>query len=197
MTTAKYELELIGPFRLYERNKNLTVFECSHAELAGVYLWTVPYNQSHLVYYVGDTGRSFAERFEEHTKEYLSGLYRIYDPDEFARGRKRLVWEGMWKPGTQHRMGEFLFRYGELAPQIHRFLGLFQIFLGPFQGEKRLRRRIEGEIARSLHGQAGVVGEFQEKDIKNYARRRTNELPVIVRVRCSGPVHGLPEELIA
>jgi len=192
---TQYEIELIGPLRWYGGDRSQNIFECPDSQKPGIYIWAIPYNQSHLVYYVGETGRSFAERFEEHIKEYLSGLYRIYDPGEFAQGRKRLIWEGMWKAGTEHRTGEFLSRYGELAPQIHRFLGVFRIFLGPFQGEKRLRERIEAALAKSLQRQEGIGGQFQDADIR-YAPRREGEEPIMVNLRCSASIIGLPEELV-
>jgi hypothetical protein len=192
---TQYEIELTGPLRWYGGDRSENVFECPDSQKPGIYIWAIPYNQSYLVYYVGETGRSFAERFGEHTKEYVSGLYRIYDPGEFAQGRKRLIWEGMWKPGTQHRTGEFLIRYEELAPQIHRFLGVFRIFLGPFEGEMRLRERIEAAIAQSLQRQEGKGDQFQDTEIR-YAPRREGEVPIMIKLRCSASIFGLPEELI-
>ncbi|MGA7075350.1 MAG: hypothetical protein WBZ42_02215 [Halobacteriota archaeon] len=56
-----------------------------------MYLYTVPYGGQYLTYYVGETGRSFKARFAEHTREYVGGLYRVYDPEHFARGEKTLI----------------------------------------------------------------------------------------------------------
>jgi hypothetical protein len=36
---------------------------------AGIYLWTVPLTDGHLVYYVGETGRSFSIRLRQHYEE--------------------------------------------------------------------------------------------------------------------------------
>lgn len=58
----------------------------------GIYLWTVATpDGDDLVYYVGETARSFADRLTEHLKEQLSGAYRIYDPEPFGAGTKQLL----------------------------------------------------------------------------------------------------------
>jgi len=61
---------------------------------AGIYLWTVPFPDGHLTYYVGETGRSFNIRLRQHHEELVSARYHIYSAEEFARGEKLALWPG-------------------------------------------------------------------------------------------------------
>jgi len=90
MGSQQYEVRLHGPYRWYGK-KDECLFKASEATKSGIYLWTIPFNRKYLTYYVGETGRSFKARFTEHTRDYLYGLYRVYDPIPFAQGRKKLV----------------------------------------------------------------------------------------------------------
>ena len=43
---------------------------------SGVYLWTVPQDDSEPIYYVGETGRAFAVRMKEHAEERKHRILR-------------------------------------------------------------------------------------------------------------------------
>ena len=183
-----------GPFRWFFGAGNETVFRLQDARSGGIYLWTIPYKEGFLTYYVGETGRSFAQRMTEHARDYLSGLYRIYDPVSFAKGVKILLWEGMWKRGTRERMSEFLERFPELGPQILQLLETMRIFIATLDAEKRIRQRIEAEIAHHLQMMPGLVGQFQDEDIR-YWPKRENEDSLIIGITGSARIHGMPNEL--
>jgi hypothetical protein len=119
-------------------------------------------------------GVSFAHRTLEHVKCYLRGLYRIYDPHQFAKGKKILIWGGMWKPNRKDpdTMYEYLTQYQRLFPLSYEFLNQFRIFLAPIdEDNQRIRQRVEAAIAFTLREHDGVVGSFQDTDIKYWARR--------------------------
>jgi hypothetical protein len=164
----------------------------------GVYLWTVPYQEKYLAYYVGETGKSFAHRTMQHTQYYLNGFYRVYDPKEFVKGSKSLIWGGMWKTGRKgpDTMLEFLNQYTELSTEIDKFLKAFRIFLAPLDSERRIRQRIEAAINSRLCEQPGIVGSFQDKDIK-YLPKRADEDAILVRINSHEPILGLANELTA
>jgi len=151
MEPMAYQMQWYGPYRWYG-TEDSSFFTQPIAKKSGIYLWAIPFNNRYLTYYIGETGRSFAERTIEHTRNYLHGLYRVYDPNQFAQGKKKLVWRGMWKPGTKgpHVMLDFLSRYPKLSSVIYEFLGQLRIFLAPIEVEKRIRERIEAAIANSL-----------------------------------------------
>lgn len=183
MKRLQNELQWFGPFTWLGEDKDC-LFNRPEAIKPGIYLWTVPFKKKYLVYYVGETGVSFSRRFTEHTRDYLSGYYRVYNPQQFSEGKKQLVWEGMWKPGTRNRMGEFLKRYLELSKIIYEFLGKLRIFLSPLEVEKNIRQRIEGTIADSLYKQQGIIGDFPNGDIR-YKRRQPDESPICVKMKFS------------
>jgi hypothetical protein len=60
------------------------LFAQQTAQPPGIYLWTIPFEEQYLTYYVGETGRNFVARHTEHVQCYLHGLYRVYDPQLFA-----------------------------------------------------------------------------------------------------------------
>lgn len=182
-----------GPFD-FRQNENLFTNPLSHR--SGVYLWTIPFENNYLVYYVGQTGASFAIRSFQHLQSYLNGLYRVYDPEKFAKGEKVLIWGGMWKPDRKEPkvMSEFLINYSWLAPKILEFIGLFRLFVAPIDGDERDRERIEHAIAKSLNEQDGIIGNFQDKDIR-YKPRKTTEKPFKVAMTFAN-IMGLKEELI-
>ena len=197
MGFQQYKMQWYGPYKWYG-TKDDSFFTQPEARKSGIYLWAIPFEKQYLTYYVGETGKSFANRFIQHTRDYLSGLYRVYEPHQFAEGKKILVWNGMWKPGTRgpHQMLEFLNRYSKLSPIICEFLGQLRIFVAPLNVEKRIRQRIEAAIANRLYEQPGLIGKFQDDDIR-YWPRRTGEKPFSVTMTSFEPILGLYSELTA
>ena len=189
-------MRLRGPYNLYGSTET-SIFAVPVAKTKGIYLWTIPFRRKYLAYYVGETGRSFSDRIMEHTRDYLSGLYRVYDPKQFMRGKKTLIWGGMWKPDRKSpdRMLEFLNRRSELSPAIHELLGNFRLFLAPTNVQKRMRERIEAAIASKLSEQSGLIGSFQDNDIR-YLPRQTDEVPIKVKIESSELILGLSNELV-
>jgi len=91
---------------------------------------------------------------------------------------------------------KLLERYSELSKAAYDLLRAFHIFLIPLNSNRRIRQRIEAAIAETLFNQPGVVGEFQNKDIK-YVSRRPDEESVQVAIESGGKILGLPKELTA
>jgi hypothetical protein len=189
------EVEFVGPYR-FIGSKNESVLTAPIGKKKGVYLWTIPFQNGYLTYYVGETGVSFAVRSMQHIQNYLNGLYRLYDLEEFHNGERVLVWGGMWKPGRKgsKTMYEFLQSYSKFAPLILDFIQGFRLFLAPIEGNRRIRQRIEAAIAGSLNSQSGVVRTFQDKDIR-YAPRRSKEEPIKVKITIPAAIMGLENEL--
>jgi hypothetical protein len=195
MSSSPYELQWHGPYKWYGDGEDV-LFSRPEIKQPGIYLWTILFDGQYLTYYVGETGRAFEERFKEHTRDCLGGLYRVYDPDKFITGKKELSWEGMWKKGTRDRMGEFLIRFKELAPIIHKFMGLIDMFLAPIDVDQCTRQRIESAIANHLYHQEGLIGTFQDNDIR-YHPKRSDEEPISVLMNYSKPILGFCNKLIA
>ena len=187
MERTQISIRIDGPFAWHGAN---SVFDSSLSEETGIYLFTVPYDTQYLVYYVGETGRSFRERLTEHATDYLGGLYRIYDPKIFANGERELIWGGLFLKGRRHLMGDFLAKHDRISPIIRDFLDAMALHVIVYEGPDRVRQRIEAAIAKGLRAQDGVVADFQNDDIR-YRARRADEEPVAVTVEGENPIIGL------
>lgn len=184
-----------GPFSFFgDQEKN--IFTCTVGKKKGVYLFTIPFESSYLVYYVGETGKDFATRLLQHIQSYLNGFYRVFDPDEFVKGNKVLIWGGMWKVDRreQKNICDFLERQSELNPKIIRFIEQFKVFLAPIECDKRTRERIESKIALTLKEQEGIISSFQDQDIR-YRPSRKDESPFRVSMSFFELILGLSKEL--
>ena len=183
-----------GPFRWFGSGDVL--FDQDVASSPGLYLFTVPHDSGYLTYYVGETGRSFGERLKEHSRDYLSGMYRIFDPAQFATGKKVLIWDAMWRRGEERRLGEFVSRLPELSVAAGQLLDCMRLFVGPLDAPQRMRRRIEAALAKHLYEQPGIVGVFQDEDIA-YKGRLPDEDPLTVHFCASAEILGLAESIEA
>lgn len=195
MLRESIEIKFEGPLYWLAESECVSVFQHEIADCPGIYLWSVPYQQAEMVYYVGETSRSFRERLKKHLVSYLAGLYRLYEPEHFARGNKCLIWDGMWKSGEELRMAEFIRRHNELAPKIHQLIRLLRFHLAPLTVDTRRRQRIEAAIANVLSKQSGIPGQFQDGDIR-YWPRNPDEQEIAVCIKCNSRILGLPEELL-
>jgi hypothetical protein len=111
------------------------------------------------------------------------------------RGVQEIVWNGLWRKGTRERTAEFFRRYEELAPLVKRHLQCHSVFVAPFQADVRLRRRIEGALARYLRT-LGEASSLLPADIR-YVVRRDDECPIVVSIAADCAIEGLPSELMA
>lgn len=189
------ELQFYGPFQLAGSQEE-SILLSPKGKLMGVYLLTIPFENKYLPYYVGETGVSFASRSMDHVKCFLNGFYRIYDPEAFATGKKILVWGGMWKSNRKgsDTMIEYLQQYHKLSSLSYTFLNLFRFFLAPFDSDDRLRQRLEAAIASKLLEQDGIIGSFQDNDIRYYPRR-PKEQPIKIKLKVNELILGLSGEL--
>ena len=68
------------------------------------------------------------------------------------------------------------------------------MLLAKLFSDKRILERIESEIARSINEQNGIIGSFQDKDIR-YRPRKLNEEQFKVTMSFPKSIMGLSEEL--
>ena len=163
---------------------------------AGIYLWTIPLEGGHLVYYVGETGRSFCARLIEHYMAHAAGMYHLYSPKEFAHGEKVLVWPGRYDVADRKSVKDCILNYPRLSGTIWETTLMMRFFLAPLSCESRTRRRLEGAIANALRDTPGLVGDFQDRGIR-YDMRKVQEEPVQCTITSEVPLLGMPERLTA
>lgn len=155
-------LEWVGPLTVVaEPAENL--FLHPKALGAGVYIWTVPVNQQHWGYYVGQTGTSFAQRHFEHLRSYFTGEYQIYEVEPFARGEKITVWEGAYGSRNRHKLPLFRSRFYDYALVAQSMISLFRFFLIPVSQGERMRERLEAAISGALRAANRPASDFQDQ----------------------------------
>ena len=124
------------------------------------------------------------------------GNYRICDPDFEVQGVERILWNGLWRKGTRDKMPEFVSRIIELAPAIKKSLEHSEIYVAPFEGEKRIRQRIEGAISDHIKAQPPPASSLLPKDVRYY-RRGNEEEPVNVQISGGNALLGMPKKILA
>lgn len=185
-----------GPFSWPGLPGAPSIFESTSGRSAGIYLWTVPQDGYELIYYVGETGRSFATRMQEHYKEHAAGFYHLNDVAALMDGRREMVWPGLWHAGERPTPSSCVRHLLELSPLIAALNQTYRFYVAPVECPRRVRRRIEAAIANVLAGSPPPVGTFQEEGIR-YIERRADEQPVICRFANGDNLRGLPSELVA
>ncbi|MGB6476865.1 MAG: hypothetical protein WBF04_22660 [Candidatus Sulfotelmatobacter sp.] len=172
------------------------MYDVSEAQKAGIYLWTVPLSDGHLIYYVGETGRSFEIRLRQHYEELVSARYHVYSAVEFARGEKLMLWPGRWDVKDRKSDAECQANRSRLSEPIREMISQFRFFLAPLTCDMRMRRRIEAAIALPLYALSGNVGAFQDRGVI-YQPRTEDEEPVECVISAPMPFLGVPERFLA
>jgi hypothetical protein len=177
--------------------KEPSVYFSSETGKSGIYLWSILYNDKHLIYYVGETGRSFSERFSEHFTSYLQGAYDIYDPKKFIKCNKIKIWNNIkyWKTDSCQRYNNFQSQRKKIFPPLKELINLFYLWIIPMKDDDtRIRRRIEGSLAKYLLSQKGVVGHIQDANVR-YELRSEKEPIEYVKFKNFEMFHGFPKKL--
>lgn len=143
------DLEIIGPIKFKDLD-SITLSDTLNKK--GIYLWTIKKDDDYLVHYVGETGNSFKNRLDEHLKSLKTGKYRIYDPVEFLKAQKKLLWNPYFKGALrrQNYLSEFEEFHSMIVNEIQRYIDLFYLFIIPFEGNNRIRKRLEAAIAKTV-----------------------------------------------
>jgi hypothetical protein len=113
---------------------------------SGIYLWTIPYQDNYLIYYIGETERPFMSRMSEHLQNYYVGEYQIFRSKKFLKGHKDRVWSGIWySPRSERKniLDEFKDTYHQYASIMQSFICTMHLFLGPLDVTKRILQRVE------------------------------------------------------
>jgi hypothetical protein len=187
-------LDFKGPFLWHGVSEEVVFFQ-EVADQPGIYLWCVEQQQGFLIYYVGETGGAFKDRFKSHTSSFFRGEYGIWSAGEFLQGKRVDVWPGRWR--TTNKAGwpyEFIQRSPELIPKLIEFLGTIRIFLAPLEAEKLIRQKIESAVAAHLKNQSEPLGSFIDADIR-HSGQSPKSRPLFVELNSPVPIQGLPATL--
>ena len=182
-----------GPFSWAGTPGAPCVLEADEAHKIGIYLWTVPLPDGHLIYYVGETGRSFAVRLRQHYEELIGARYHIYSAAEFARGEKVLLWPGRFDVKSRKSDAECQANCSRLSAQIQEMVSVLRFFIAPLNCDTRVRRRIEAAMAQALYDAPGLVGGFQDQGV-HYWPRTASEGPIECVLSSPARLMGLPQQ---
>ena len=189
----KVELSFVGPFGWLKQGPLPSILTHDDGKEPGIYLWTAGTPEGELVWYVGETARSFKVRMREHLIEQLGGRYRILEPNLFNSGQKMCLWHGGFGDNTSNWPDLFLDKFPDLAGPLTEFVSSIRFMVAPLESETRLRRRVEAAIADHLYAQPDPIGSFQE--LINYERTVAGEEPLQVSFVSQVPIRGLPTSL--
>lgn len=190
------ELKFSGPYSWLPGSSITYLAETGVGSRSGIYLWTINSTLGEIVYYIGETARSFVRRMDEHLAEQLSGRYRLYEPNAFLRGEKNLLWRGVYGPGAQPNVSGFVAQLPSLAPALVQVVRAMRFHVAPTTCSDRSRLRIEAALAYHLRKQEGLVGTFQDEDVQ-YKPRRLNEDPITVKLSWEQKPLGVPDQMEA
>jgi len=190
LLTVKFE----GPFPAYSEVKDVLA-DCRNRKCSGVYLWAIKVNDGYRVTHIGQTGTSFYQRMKEYIINTLGGNYRISDTDSLARGEVKVLWDGLWREGKRDLLPEFLRHSSRLFEEAKRNLKLEKIFVAPMVVEDRIRRRVEGAIAKQIRRDRTACS-LLPPDIRVLGRL-TTEAPLPIRIITPVRVMGLTGQLDA
>lgn len=113
---------------------------------AGVYVWTIPTEQGHLLAYVGESS-ALVNRWHEHIRGQLGGYYQVYDPQLLRRG------EGLKKlyecKNEQTPLVEFT---KEIAQFAWENATAYDWYWALFPSDQNLRRAVESAILDAVIG---------------------------------------------
>ncbi len=171
-----------------------SLFQSPLAGAAGVYLWTfrqVPAG-SHLIHYIGET-YSFARRQREHLIHILGMNYGIFDPADAQAGKSTRIWPGLWRDRSADAPERLLERYESLAGVAARYISQMTVFFAPVEGDKKLRRHIEGTIGWNLRNRHPELCTLYPAD--NQLGRSRTPFHARLHITSAEPVQGLDPEL--
>ncbi len=187
-------LRVKGPFGWVGKK---TIFNSVDNTLSGLYFFTVKIGKDYLIEYVGITKRSYLVRFEEHIREFLSGGYKICDPEKFSKGEHINLWQGRFGTQGEKNISKFLGEYNKLAPIILEYLKTYYIFILPIKEPTSILERIEGAIYQTLKkSESKKAREFIESEVR-YKIRKETETPISIKINSEFSFIGLPNKFLA
>jgi hypothetical protein len=183
-----------GPFSWINQPQIPSLWEAPELSKPGIYIWTVELPEGHLIFYVGETGTSLRQRLGEHYKKLTTAQYHVYDPAQFARGKRVSLWPGTFR--NVKSVAECDAALPMLRKPITEIVRMLRLFIAPLDCDLRTRRRIEAAIAQPLYSISGMIREFQDPTIRYHARE-AGEASIACRLTSSTRMLGVQERFLA
>lgn len=184
-------LRFEGPFSWRSDTGVPCIFSETLGKQSGIYIWTIPVGCENLVYDVGETGRSFVSRHEEHLREHMAGFYHLFDRKSLLEGRKHCLWNGLYGRNTRESVQDLFSRWAELAVIIEEQTRIVQFYLAALDASPDVRKEIERELATHF---ANSPRNFQDGGVW-YRDGNGWIVQHAVHMTASRPIIDLPTEL--
>jgi hypothetical protein len=171
------KIELKGPFTLLPKAGFRSVVEQPDAAGAGIYLWTVFYNDFYWVNYVGISTQCIVKRMFEHFSLFFTGKYKIYDAVKFQQREKTPVYENC-------DANEFKKQYPEIVKNLVPMLLAYHVFYYAVDSmnDRHFLEQIESTLIRRLQSASDDVRNF----LDNIRISRADGVPVDLEVSFPG-----------
>lgn len=158
----------------------------------GVYFWAIRTENGPRAHYVGETGASFATRHVEHFQAYASGVYNTRDAEALVSGDDIILSTGaLWRRRTPTTVQPFIDNFEVFARHTARTLELIDIYVAPYEGDQRLRRRLEGGLVAALYEAPPELRRLFPLGYRVW-KRTSGEAPVLVQCDTPPDVPGFP-----
>ena len=172
-------------------------FNCPDLDNPGIYIWSILYNDSQLIFYIGMT-KNLMNRTNQHLKSYNNGLYQVFDSDYFSKGFKKHIWIGRWRYDSALKNKDIdretfnaAIEDYELNKEFHEqerinFLNTMNLYFFPLAESERTLKRIETALALNICYKGGVGIDFQEPvTVGSYFRelKRDFEEPLALTIK--------------
>ena len=141
--------------------------------------------------YCAGITKSTKKRFRQHTLEYKSGNYTVFNVNEAEQGRRVEIWHG-WSYARTHR-NEFNDRKEEILNAVENQLKSFRVFVAQVP-DKRERARFESAIMNSIYNSTESWAELADRGMA-LSKRRKDEIPIVIKNISDIKFYGLPEFL--
>ena len=199
-TPQVVELLWKGPFRWPGVNSGgdtKSLCDTTIGTQCGVYLWTVEHADGFLIYACGITRRSFVERFREHTRFYMTGVYTIFDVQSLKSGVRKEIWHGFWfGKRSAEKQNVYNNRSEEIRLAAEQLLASYHVFVAPMDPVPRLLERIEAAVMNALYCAEGPASMIPDRGMA-LSPRWCKEQPITIRSIAPVLFHGLPTEFEA
>ena len=182
----EFELKIGGPFNWIGEN---TIFHPPQNELSGLYFHSLFINNVYVIEYIGITSRKYSKRFIEHTQEFLSGGYQIFD--NIDAEKRNVLWHGRFGKQKEKDISKFFEKFDKLSPVILAQLNSYKIFTILIE-DKRISERVEGAIYKILYNSSiAKVKKYIDQGIR-YKSKRDNEDIIKIKLYPENIFLGLP-----
>ncbi len=190
---AEFEFRWEGPFPLH------SVVAEPAADAPGLYLWGVPSESGYVLYYLGETGKTIAERIRAHLGYYRSGEFGLIDWEAFYKGVWKYLKPSYYRKYTPEARAAFREEKARWGPIIEGEVGRISVFVLPIPSwsgvaYRTMRMRLEQAIGEeiTMHWPAGFPNHG--KGIDEWKRKNRNKWD-FARFSGSKSIAGLPEQI--